>query len=155
MISCVRQDKDLIVLRTFSKIYGMAGLRAAGAFARPDLLARFRPYGPGMLPSTGMIGARVSLGVKNLVPERRRIVRDTREDVFSFLEKNSFSYVPSESNKFMVDVKRPGSEIIRAMAAENVFIGRVWPSWPTHVRVTVGTPAEMAKFKAAFLKVMA
>jgi histidinol-phosphate/aromatic aminotransferase/cobyric acid decarboxylase-like protein len=55
----------------------------------------------------------------------------------------------------MVDVKRPGQEVVRAMAAENVFIGRVWPAWPTHVRVSIGTREEMEVFKRAFLKVMA
>jgi histidinol-phosphate/aromatic aminotransferase/cobyric acid decarboxylase-like protein len=54
----------------------------------------------------------------------------------------------------MVDVKRPGGEIVRAMAAEKIFIGRVWPAWPTHVRVSIGTKDEMEKFKTAFLKVM-
>ena len=63
--------------------------------------------------------------------------------------------MPSVSNKFMVDVKRPGGEIIEAMRKENVYIGRVWPSWPTYVRVSIGTQDEMKKFKAAFLKVMA
>jgi len=52
-------------------------------------------------------------------------------------------------------VHRPGMQIIRAMLAEKVAIGRVWSSWPTHVRVTVGTQDEMEKFKTAFLKVMA
>ena len=51
--------------------------------------------------------------------------------------------------------KRPGGEIITAMLKEKVSIGRVWPSWPTYVRMTIGTPDEMEKFKAAFLKVMA
>ena len=55
----------------------------------------------------------------------------------------------------MVDVKRPGRQIIEAMAKEKVFIGRVWPSWPTYVRVSVGTKDEMEKFKTAFVKVMA
>jgi histidinol-phosphate/aromatic aminotransferase/cobyric acid decarboxylase-like protein len=75
--------------------------------------------------------------------------------VFEFLEKKHFSFVPSVSNCFMVDVKRPGNEIIMAMRTEKVFIGRVWPSWPTYVRVTVGTQEEMERFKTAFLKVMA
>ena len=47
----------------------------------------------------------------------------------------------------MVDVKRPGGEVVHAMAAEKVFIGRVWAAWPTYVRVSVGTKDEMAKFK--------
>jgi histidinol-phosphate aminotransferase len=150
----VAKDKDLIVLRTFSKIYGMAGLRAGAALARPDLLDKLRRYGTGMLPVTGMVGATASLKVPGLVAERRRLVTAIRQDVFSFLEKHGFSFVPSESNKFMLDVKRPGGEIVRAMAAEQVYIGRVWPSWPTHVRVTIGTEEEMNKFKSALLKVM-
>ena len=44
---------------------------------------------------------------------------------------------------------------VEAMRKENVYIGRVWPAWPTHVRVTIGTQEEMNKFKAALLKVMA
>jgi histidinol-phosphate aminotransferase len=54
-----------------------------------------------------------------------------------------------------VDVKRPPSDVISALRQEKVFIGRVWPSKPTHVRVSVGTQEEMNQFKAAFLKVMA
>jgi histidinol-phosphate aminotransferase len=151
----VAADKDIIILRTFSKLYGMAGLRAGAAMGRPDLLKKMTSYGAGALPLTGMVGAEASLRVKDLVPKRRKIIRDVREDVFAFLDKHRFSYVASESNKFMVDVKRPGGEIVRAMAAEKVFIGRVWQSWPTHVRVSIGTKEEMEKFKAAFLKVMA
>jgi histidinol-phosphate/aromatic aminotransferase/cobyric acid decarboxylase-like protein len=112
-------------------------------------------YGAGALPVTGMVGANTSLKVKTLVPERRKIIGDIREDVFNFLAKNNFTFVPSESNKFMVDVKRPGQQIVQAMAKEHVYIGRVWPAWPTYVRVSVGTKDEMARFKTSFLKVMA
>jgi histidinol-phosphate/aromatic aminotransferase/cobyric acid decarboxylase-like protein len=71
------------------------------------------------------------------------------------MDKHKFKYVPSVSNKFMVDVKRPAREVISAMAAEKVYIGRPWEAWPTHVRVSIGTQEEMNKFKTAFLKVMA
>ncbi len=151
----VAADKDLIILRTFSKLYGMAGLRAGAAIGRPDLLQKLQGYGAGAMPVTGMVGANASLKVKSLVPERRKIIGDVREDVFAFLDKHNFTFVRSESNKFMVDVKRPGREIIDAMAKEKVYIGRVWPSWPTYVRVSVGTRDDMEKFKSAFLKVMA
>jgi histidinol-phosphate/aromatic aminotransferase/cobyric acid decarboxylase-like protein len=151
----VARDKDIIILRTFSKIYGMAGLRAGAAFGRPDLLDKIRPYTSGALPVTGMVAATASLKSKSLVPERRKKIGDVREDVQGFLDKHNFKYVPSVSNKFMVDVKRPGREIIEAMMKEKVYIGRVWPSWPTYVRVSIGTQEEMNKFKTAFLKVMA
>lgn len=155
MIDMAAKDKDIIVLRTFSKLYGMAGLRAGTAIARPELLDKISNFSAGALPVTSMVGANVSLKQKNLVAQRRKIVKDTREDTLSWLDKHNFHYVPSVSNKFMVDTKRPGKEVIEAMAREKVYIGRVWPVWPTYVRVTVGTPEEMAKFKAAFLKVMA
>jgi len=147
-------DKDVMILRTFSKLYGMAGLRAGAAIARPDLLDKISNYGAGALPVTGMIGANVSLKSKNLVAERRKIIADIREDVFSWMNKNNYAFLPSESNKFMADVKRPGGEVVKAMAANKVFIGRVWPAWPTHVRVSIGTKDEMEKFKVAFRKVM-
>ena len=151
----VAADKDVIVLRTFSKIYGMAGLRAGAALARPDLIEKLAGFSAGMMPITGMVAASASLECKTVVPERRKKIGDVRSDVFSFLDQHKFTFVPSVSNCFMVDVKRPGVNIIMAMRKEKVYIGRVWPSWPTYVRVTVGTAEEMAKFKAAFLKVMA
>jgi histidinol-phosphate aminotransferase len=154
MVDMAGKDKEIIILRTFSKLYGMAGLRAGAAIGRPDLLDKIMPYSAGALPVTAMVGATTSLKVKTLVAERRKIIKDIREDTLSFLDKNHIHYVPSVSNKFMVDVKRPGREVIDLMAKENVYIGRVWPSWPTYVRVTVGSREDMAKFKTAFLKVM-
>ena len=70
------------------------------------------------------------------------------------MDKHNFKYVPSVSNKFMVDVGRPGEQVIEAMRKQKVYIGRVWPSWPTYVRVSIGTQDEMNKFKTAFLTVM-
>jgi histidinol-phosphate/aromatic aminotransferase/cobyric acid decarboxylase-like protein len=151
----VAAGKDVIILRTFSKIYGMAGLRAGAVIARRDLLSKVRSYAAGGLPITAMAGAVASLKSPTVVPERRKIIAAVRQDVFAFFDKHGFHYVPSVSNKFMVDVGRPGREIVQAMAREQVYIGRVWPAWPNHVRVTVGTAEEMSKFKTAFLKVMA
>ena len=52
----------------------------------------------------------------------------------------------------MVNVKRPGKEFFQDMAAQNVYVGRVWPVWPTWVRITVGSKEDMASFKRAFEK---
>ncbi|MDR3411916.1 MAG: aminotransferase class I/II-fold pyridoxal phosphate-dependent enzyme, partial [Formivibrio sp.] len=150
----VAQGKDVVILRTFSKIYGMAGLRAGAAFARPELMNKLSGWGATMMPITGMAAATASLKAKDLVPTRRRIIGQVREDTFNFLEKNNYKYVPSVSNCFMVDTGRPGMDVVMAMRKDNVFIGRVWPAWPNHVRVTVGTAEEMDKFQVAFRKVM-
>ena len=77
------------------------------------------------------------------------------EFVFNFLEKKNFTYVKSVSNCFMIDCKRDPAAVASAMFKEKVVVGRTWPAWPTHLRVSVGTPEEMEKFKQAFLKVMA
>jgi histidinol-phosphate aminotransferase len=153
-VPLVASDKDVIILRTFSKLYGMAGLRAGAALARPDLIERLRGYGSGILPPTGMAAAIASLKVKDLVPERRRIVSQIRAETFAWLDRKGFAHLPSDCNMFMVDAGRPGQEVIDAMLKEKVAIGRSWPSMPHHVRVTIGTREEMAKFRQAFERVM-
>jgi hypothetical protein len=78
---------------------------------------------------------------------------DVRSDVFAFMDKHDFKYIPSVSNKFMIDVGRPSGEFTLALQKKNVYIANRWPVWPTHVRVSIGAQDEMVKFKTAFLKV--
>jgi histidinol-phosphate aminotransferase len=156
----VAADKDIIVLRTFSKIYGMAGLRAGFAAARPDLLAKFTTVAAparslASISITSSAAARASLQDKQLVPLRRKINSDIRAETLEFLEKHNYKVVPgSQANFFMVDVKRPGKDFQSQMIKENVAIGRSWPAMPNYVRVTVGTSKEMDKFMGAFVKCM-
>jgi histidinol-phosphate aminotransferase len=155
-IDLVKADKDIILLRTFSKIYGMAGLRCGFAIARPDLLARIAEYsGWNAMPVTAVAAAMSSLQDGGLVAERKRVNAAIREATFEWLRGKGYSFTPSQSNCFMLDAKRPTKLIIQAMAKENVFIGRAWPARPTSVRVTVGTREEMERFRAAFEKVTA
>jgi histidinol-phosphate aminotransferase len=154
-LDLVKADKDLIVLRTFSKIYGMAGLRCGFGIARPDLLEKMTAFsGWSAMPITAVAAATASVKDPRLVPERKQINATIRESTFQWLAKNGYSFVPSQSNCFMLDAKRPVKEVIAAMAAQNVFIGRPWPVWPTHVRITVGTQSEMKRFQEAFQHVM-
>jgi histidinol-phosphate aminotransferase len=152
----VAAGKDVIVLRSFSKLYGMAGLRAGAALGRPDLLARLRGFGGlGILPATGMAGATASLKEKALVAERRKAVAEVREDLFGWLTKKGYGFIRSEANMVLIDGKRPGRDTVAALLKHKVAVGRSWAALPNHVRVTIGTRDEMAKFKAAFERVMA
>jgi histidinol-phosphate aminotransferase len=154
-LDLVKAGKDVIVLRTFSKVYGMAGLRCGFVVARPDLLEKVVARGgQNFMPVTAVVAATASLKDSALVPERRRINAGIRQQTFQWLDRNGYAYIPSESNCFMLDTKRPGKEVRDAMAKENVMIGRVWPVMPTWVRITVGTQEEMERFQAAFQKVM-
>jgi histidinol-phosphate aminotransferase len=154
-LDLVKADRDVIVLRTFSKIYGMAGLRCGMAIARPDLLAKLETYGGwGAMPITAVAAATASLKHEHLVSERKQLNAAIRQKTFEWLDLQGYSYVSSESNCFMLDTKRPAKEAIDAMAARNVFIGRIWPVWPTYTRITVGTQDEMEAFQSAFQAVM-
>jgi histidinol-phosphate aminotransferase len=154
-LDLVKADKDVMVLRTFSKIYGMAGLRCGAIFGRPDLIEKIETYGGwNFMPITGMVAASASLEDAQLIPERKRINAEVRSRVFAWLDRNGYTYIPSQTNCFMLDVKRPAKQVIDAMGAENVHIGRIWPVWPTCTRITVGTAPEMEQFQAALKKVM-
>src|SRR5271165_3703850 len=154
-IDLAKAGKDVIVLRTFSKLYGMAGLRCGVAIARPDLVRRLENYGGGNpMPVTAVAAASASLQDAGLVAERKRINAQNREETFHWLDRHGYSYIPSVSNCFMLDTKRPAREVITAMAQQNVIIGRIWPSMPTYTRITIGTQEEMDRFQAAFQNVM-
>ena len=155
VLDMVKAGKDVIVLRTFSKIYGMAGLRCGFAIARPELLKRIMQVGgANFMPITAVVAATASLKDADLVRERRRINASIRQETFQWLDRNSYSYIRSESNCFLLDTKRPGKEVIDAMATQKVYVGRIWPVLPTHVRITIGTQDEMSRFQNAFQKVM-
>ena len=153
-LDMVKAGKDVIVLRTFSKIYGMAGLRCGLAVGRPDLLAKLDPYGQNPMPVLALVSANTSLLRPELVPKRKAINAGIRDQTFAWLTANRYTYIPSESNCFMIDTKRPGHQVMAAMAAKDVYIGRVWPIMPTWVRITVGTSDDMQKFQTAFKQVM-
>jgi histidinol-phosphate aminotransferase len=154
-LDLVRAGKDVIVLRTFSKTYGMAGLRCGFAVARPGLLEKIVDRsGWNFMPVTALVAASASLKDSNLVPERKRINAAVRQETFEWLDRNNYSYIPSVSNCFLLDTKRPAKQVIDAMAQQNVFIGRIWPVMPTCTRITVGTHEEMQEFQMAFQKVM-
>ncbi|WP_371184816.1 pyridoxal phosphate-dependent aminotransferase [Xanthomonas sacchari] len=155
MVDRVAAGDDVIVLRTFSKLYGMAGIRLGYAVTRPELLARLKFYSVNSLPVTAVAAGLASLRDPALVPQRRALNSAIRGDVVRWLDAQGYACTASESNCFMVDVKRPAKEFMDAMATYGVFVGRSWTLWPERSRITVGTAAEMARFKQAFAQVAA
>ncbi len=151
----VAAGKDIIVLRTFSKIYGMAGIRCGVAIARPDLLEKLTPYYQNAMPVTALAAARASIADKDLIATRKKWIADSRVETIAWLKSNGYKPIGnSVSNCFMIDTGRPAKSVITAMQKEKVYIGRVWPVWGNAVRISVGSPEDMAKFRTAFKKVM-
>lgn len=151
----VKEGKNVIVLRTFSKLYGMAGIRMGFAVGRPDLLAKITTFGgQNSLPITAVAAAKASLLEADLVSTRKRMIGDIRVQTLAWLKSEGYATTPSESNCFMLDVRRPGKEVQAALASKEMFVGRIWPAWPNSLRITVGTADEMSSFRKSFTEVM-
>ncbi|MCM2365060.1 pyridoxal phosphate-dependent aminotransferase [Pseudomonas sp. SR18] len=151
VVSWVKDHDDLLVLRTFSKIYGMAGARLGLAIGHPALLERLAVFGGDNVPAgSSLLGGLASLEDVKLLPQRKALNAQLREDTISWLKGRGFTCTASQANCFMIDVKRPAEQVIDALAGHGVLIGRVWQNWPQWVRVTVGNKREMARFREVF-----
>ena len=151
--------KDVIVMRTFSKIFGMAGMRMGYIMARPDVLTKMMRYDGGMqsgaLPLPSLACATASLTAKDLIVARREEMRANRAIAFEALKKHKLTYVPTNANMFMIDWKtKPAKDMQVAFRGKSVEIGRSWPIWPTVSRVTVGSKDDMIAFSAALDAIM-
>ena len=114
--------KDIIVLRTFSKIYGMAGIRCGVAIARPDLLEKLTPYYQNAMPVTALAAARASLADKDLIPTRKKWIADSRVETIAWLKANGYKPIGiSLSNCFMIDTGRPAPGDRRHAEGEGLY----------------------------------
>ncbi len=150
--------KDIIVMRTFSKLFGMAGVRLGLTFADPEVQKRIMLFGPsaGGISITAMACGNAVYTETALIKARRNEMIANREETIAWLTKKGLAVQPgSQANMFMVDWKKPAKEMQAALIAspEKVQIGRNWAIWPTVSRVTVGSSDDMAKFRSAVEKV--
>ncbi len=151
---------DVIVMRTFSKIFGMAGMRMGYIMTKPDNIAKMMRYDGGMqsgaLPLPSLVCATASLTAATLIAARRSEMQAARGMTLDHLKKRGLTVVPTEANMFMIDWKtRQAKDMQAAFRTQSVEIGRSWPIWPTVSRVTVGSMTEMKDFCIALDKVWA
>ncbi|HLH40496.1 MAG TPA: aminotransferase class I/II-fold pyridoxal phosphate-dependent enzyme [Bryobacteraceae bacterium] len=151
----VKDGKNVLVMRTFSKIYGMAGLRAGYVAARPDLIKKMAPFRNLQISITTAraVVAAIDMGPKLVEERRARLIR-TRDDLVAFLKQKKLNTIESQANFVMFDTGRDINQIGPAMLAKGVAVGRPFPPYNTMMRITIGTDAEMAKFKAALSEVL-
>jgi histidinol-phosphate aminotransferase len=152
--------KDVLIMRTFSKIFGMAGMRVGYCMGRPEVLAKLKLYDggslSGQLPIPSAACATASLTAKTLIDQRRKTLMDNRAMTVEFLTKRNLKLIgPSEANMLMIDWKtKTAKEMQAAFRAQGVLIARVFPTWPTVSRISIGSKADMEGFFAAFNKVV-
>ena len=150
----VSAGKSVIVMRTFSKIFGMAGMRMGYIMTQPEIIAKLMRYDGGMqsgaLPLPSLACATASLTASDLIAARRKEMQEARGLALDHLKKRGLTVLPTQANMFMVDWKsRSAKEMQAAFRSQSVEIGRSWPIWPTISRVTVGSMSEMSAFCAA------
>jgi histidinol-phosphate aminotransferase len=151
----VNEGRPVIVARTFSKIAAMAALRVGYAVATPDILQKMRPFSTGSVNVLAQYGAVAALKDKAAMESAKAKTIALREKTTKDLKALGYDVIPSETNFFMVGLRREVQPVIAAFREQGVLVGRPFPPMTQHLRVSVGTPEEMDRFMVAFKKVMA
>jgi histidinol-phosphate aminotransferase len=156
VISLVNDHPNLIVSRTFSKIYGMAGLRCGYCVAQKEAIERMRRNQMwDSVNCMALAAATASMDDVDHVPNGQRLNKEAKTFTTSELEKMGYKTIPSQANFIMFDCKKPVVPLIKAMKEKNVHVGRLFPALPNHMRLTIGKKSEMETFLAAFREVLA
>ena len=154
VISLVKEYPNLIVSRTFSKIYGMAGLRCGYCVAQKETIERMRRNQMwDSVNCMALAAATASLDDPDQVTNGKRSTNEAKQFTISELDKIGYKQIPSQANFIMFDCKKPVVPLIKAMKERNVHVGRLFPALPNHMRVTIGKKSEMETFLAAFREV--
>jgi histidinol-phosphate aminotransferase len=155
VIPLVKDYPNLIVARTFSKIYGMAGLRCGYCVTQTANISRMRTHQIfDSVNIMALVAALASLKDVDQVTRGRRMNSEVKKNVCTELDTLGFRYIPSHANFMMIDLRREVRPVINAMRSRGVEVGRLFPALPTFMRVTVGTGPEMKQFLTTFREVM-
>jgi histidinol-phosphate aminotransferase len=140
-------DSRIIVTRTFSKIYGLAGMRCGYAIASPDSAKKMREHRlPASLNILVMRCALISLddAVGHQQGQRRNAA--DRDEFMHQAGARKLQAIPSSANFVMINTNRPIRKVIDHFHANNVAIGRPFPPLDTYARISLGKPEEMREF---------
>ncbi len=152
----VKSGKQMIVLRTFSKAYGLAGLRIGYALGREDLIdCLYQVRDPFPVHRLAQVAAVAALRDQKHAARSIQMVRAGRRYLYKELDKMGLSYVPSQANFVFIDFERDSEEIFKGLLREGIIIrpGKIW-GYPTCARVTVGRMEDNRRFIKALHKVI-
>ena len=156
VIPLVKSHPNLIVSRTFSKVYGMAGLRCGYCVAQKETLEQLRARQ--MWDSVNILAlaaASASLDDSDQVPNGQRLNSEAKAFTIGELDKRGYKTIPSQANFIMFDCKRPVVPLIQALKQRSVQVGRLFPALPNYMRLTIGKKSERESFLGAFKEVIA
>ena len=149
MIPLVKEGKDVAVARTFSKIYGLAGMRVGYLIAKPELLEEVGQYGLGDygLNQAGVAGALASYTDEVFTHYSKKKIVEAREMVFDALKQNGLTALPSQTNFMFVDLGKGDADKFRAaMEKRNVYIRGIYRDYTNWSRVSMGKIADVQMY---------
>ena len=152
-VDLVRDGHNVIVLRTFSKIFGLAGLRVGYGIAAPKLIALLRSYGGGSLGSLAVPAALASLRETGYIAATRAKIVGERDLLVADLKKLGLTYAEPQGNFVFLKTGRPYAEVAAGFRAQEVAIARAFPPLTEWVRISIGLPAENALCRDALRKI--
>jgi histidinol-phosphate aminotransferase len=149
----VIEGRPVIIARTFSKIAALAGMRLGYAVASAEIIQKMRPYSMQSINALVKWGGVASLKDTAAQADVKKKVIDLRKKTTSELAAYGYQSLPSETNFFMVEIGREIQPVIQEFAAKKVAVGRPFPPMTKHMRVSIGTADEMARFMTAFKEI--
>ena len=154
MVELVKEGMNVIVSKTFSKVYGLAGMRIGYLIARPDIASRLRKNIMAMTNVLAIEAAKEAL--KDDEFYKFSLIKNTeaKNTIYRTLDDLQLEYVKSHTNFVFFKSGRPISELIPAMKKENVIIGRPFPPFYEWCRISTGTLESMQQFDRALKKVL-
>lgn len=158
MIPLAVENPRVVVARTFSKCFGMAGLRIGYAIAHKDTIAKMEAWeGIDSISIMALQGAKAAMAVPaSWVTAERQRNAEARAFTMKWFADRGFTPTDSQTNFMFIDIKRPSQGFREACAREGVLIGRDFPPYDkTHARISVGTMADMQRAVKVFEQVLA
>ena len=150
------EDRPLVGLRTFSKTYGLAGLRIGYGFGPSELmdyLNRLRmPFNVNRL---AQVAARAALQDADFLARTRELVLEGKAYFYQELTRLGLAFIPSQANFVLIRVPRPGQDVYQAMLREGVIIRAMDAyGFPDYIRINMGRPEENRRCLEALHKVL-
>src|SRR5215471_5114926 len=154
-IRYVKEERNVVVARTFSKAYGLAGLRIGYGIAKQEVMDRMRPYGLDFNLSVPAVAAAEAALSDSQQIDRVVKANDTQRTAFHAEMKSAgFECIPSQANFVMVNLRTDASTVIEEFWRRKILVGREFPPMTKFLRVSLGTDDEMKRLSSAFRQIL-
>jgi histidinol-phosphate aminotransferase len=145
---------NVVVTRSYSKIYGMAGLRAGFAAGVGELMRKMEPFRNNVISIVAVRAVLAAIADPSFIADRKARYNKVRGELCAWFREKGLRYIDPHANFVMVEVNKDVRTMQQRLAAKGVGVGRPFPPLDRMMRVSVGTAADMDKFRAAFWEVL-